>query len=137
MSRLTQSLATESGTTSAIVNVSRRRFLQHASVGALVPAVGLPSTAFAQEKKYGADAMPHSLRMRFSASGSRGIPHAMLQYQRMGRRIGNRRPSSPFERYFNTVLACAALMSASASTSSKNRSLTSSSAAFSTAFTKP
>ena len=43
-------------------------------------------------------------------------PHAMLQYQtmeRMGRRMGNRRPSSRIERYLNTVLARAALMSAS------------------------
>ena len=59
MSLLAQSLATESGNAFAIVNVSRRRFLQHASAGALVLAVGLPSCTFAQEKKYGADAMPH------------------------------------------------------------------------------
>ena len=59
MSLLGQSLATESGNAFAIVNVSRRRFLQNVSAGALVLAVGLPSSAFAQEKKYGADAMPH------------------------------------------------------------------------------
>ena len=43
-----------------IVNVSRRRFLQGSAAGALVLAVGLsPMRAFAQQQKYGADAMPH------------------------------------------------------------------------------
>jgi isoquinoline 1-oxidoreductase beta subunit len=59
MSLLGQSLAPESGSAFAIVNVSRRRFLQNAGAGALVLAVGLPSSAFPQQKKYGADAMPH------------------------------------------------------------------------------
>ena len=43
-----------------LANVSRRRFLKGMSLGGLVLAVGLQSTARAQEpKKYGADGMPN------------------------------------------------------------------------------
>ena len=43
----------------ALANVSRRRFVQGLSLGGLVLAVGYPSAARAQEKKYGADGMPN------------------------------------------------------------------------------
>jgi len=44
----------------AIVNVSRRQFLQNAALGGLVLAVGLPATSDAADPpKYGADGMPH------------------------------------------------------------------------------
>ena len=43
-----------------VANVSRRRFLQGMSaLGGLVLAVGYPSAARAQAKKYGADGMPN------------------------------------------------------------------------------
>ena len=42
-----------------VANVSRRRFLQGLSLGGLVLAVGYPSAARAEEKKYGADGMPN------------------------------------------------------------------------------
>jgi isoquinoline 1-oxidoreductase subunit beta len=43
-----------------VANVSRRRFLQGVSaLGGLVLAVGFPSVARAQAKKYGADGMPN------------------------------------------------------------------------------
>lgn len=41
-----------------IANVSRRRFLAGLGAGGLVLAVGLPRRAPAQDKTYGADAMP-------------------------------------------------------------------------------
>ena len=44
----------------AVVNVSRRQFVQGLSLGGLVLAVGDPATVFAQgPKKYGADGMPN------------------------------------------------------------------------------
>src|SRR5437764_1894788 len=42
-----------------VANVSRRRFLQGLSLSGLVLALGYPSTARADEKKYGADGMPN------------------------------------------------------------------------------
>jgi isoquinoline 1-oxidoreductase subunit beta len=46
----------------SIQNVSRRAFLAAAGSGALVLAVGLPRRAAAQDKKFGADAMPEGWR---------------------------------------------------------------------------
>src|SRR5262249_3574149 len=42
-----------------LANVSRRRFLQGMSLGGPLLAVGFPSIARAQAKKYGADGMPN------------------------------------------------------------------------------
>jgi len=46
----------------AVANVSRRAFLAGVAAGSLVLAVGLPSEAGAQEKKFGADGMPNGWR---------------------------------------------------------------------------
>ena len=46
----------------AVANVSRRAFLAGVAAGSLVLAIGLPSSADAQETKFGADGMPNGWR---------------------------------------------------------------------------
>ncbi|MEY4210650.1 MAG: hypothetical protein RLZ92_1031, partial [Pseudomonadota bacterium] len=42
-----------------IDNISRRQFLKQFALSGLVLAVGLPALSFAEQSKYGAEAMPH------------------------------------------------------------------------------
>ncbi len=75
-----------------IANVSRRRFLQHASaLGGLVLAVGYPAIAGAADPpKYGADGMPHGWidnPLVFVAIGEDGIVSIVCHRSEMGQGV--------------------------------------------------
>lgn len=72
---------------SFLANASRRGFIAGASAGALVLAVGLPRHARAQDKKFGADAMPNGWRddpRIFIAIDSEGIVTVTCHRSEMG-----------------------------------------------------
>jgi len=74
-----------------LANVSRRRFLKTMSLGGLVLAVGLRSTAEAQEpKKYGADGMPNGWTdnpLAFVSIGDDGTVTIVCHRSEMGQGV--------------------------------------------------
>jgi len=74
-----------------LANVSRRRFLKTMSLGGLVLAVGLRSTAEAQEpKKYGADGMPNGWTdnpLAFVSIGDDGTVAIVCHRSEMGQGV--------------------------------------------------
>jgi isoquinoline 1-oxidoreductase beta subunit len=80
----------------AVVNVSRRQFVQGLSLGGLVLAVGYPSTARAQAaKQYGADAMPNGWvddPMAFVSIASDGTVTIVCHRSEMGQGVRTSMP---------------------------------------------